>query len=64
MKETEFNIIDSLNNIKKYCEANCNHGECKTCIFYSPRRYNCPFLDGIVPYNWHGLSPILYKIMK
>lgn len=52
MYENELHIYQSIKNIKKYCEANCNHGECKTCIFYSPFRYNCPFLDGIVPRNW------------
>ena len=46
MYEKELNIYQSIKNIKKYCEANCNHGECKTCIFYSPfcRKFICdPF---------------------
>lgn len=60
MYESKFDIYKSVQNIKEYCEANCNHGECKTCIFYSPQRYNCPFLDQIVPYNWYALG---YKIM-
>lgn len=42
MYEKEFEVIKSLNNIKKYCEANYNHWKCRTCIFYNTRKYNCP----------------------
>lgn len=59
MNESKFNIVESIKNIKQYCESNCNHGECKTCIFYSPMRYACPFLDQLTPYNWGNLLRLM-----
>lgn len=64
MYEDKFKILESIKNISEYCKANCNHGECKACIFYSPRRSNCPFLDGIVPYNWAALNYKVFKAME
>lgn len=55
MHEDKFDIIRSVNNMKNYCDENINNGSCKTCIFYNPFRYHCPFLDGVIPRNFKAL---------
>lgn len=58
MYEEKFKILESVNNIVNYCKSNCNKGECKTCIFYSPLKDYCPFMGELVPYNWAGIDAV------